>query len=673
MTGSTKLVAVGVLLLAAFAAACRNEGPTLPLEEGPSVMVVLSDTSAAATSAPQGLGSAAAPIVSEAEIAFLSLPPGTVPGGTSAEIRNRRTDWSTTITTLDGGFDPIAIAAIAGDSIETTVSVAGGGQPVVVSAVVPRRRPPLVVRTIPPRGKKDVPLNARLTVVFSEPVDASSLSAISVQRVGDRARVGGSLRLADGEGVIVEFVPDANLKPATVYELVIDESVRDRDGETIDETVVVEFVTTNTLPPAASISIGPDTLRVVPGSSHTIIAYVEAVVMDSDGNEIYPIVHEDGTEIYPIVTWSSSNSDVVDVKRFDRDGERSKGELRSAALAGSATIRAVSGALHDSVVVILEPLAPLSTAAVGANSYACFLAVEGQAYCTGPNVYASTTHVFVDGLGRVSGGYAFVQLATGGPHACGLTADGAAYCWGQSGNGALGQALADDSHVWTPIPVSETLRFREISAGYDHTCGITLSGATYCWGAWMILDGGLAQVSYTPVLVEGGLTFVEISAGGWFTCGLTAAGKAYCWGANSLGQLGNGSLASSTIPVPVAGDLTFAQISAGDQHACALTSASAVYCWGATIEDQVDEGPLVPTPVSLPAGVTITQIDAGFDLTCGVASAGDIYCWGWRYLMSSPHELVPPTRVNRSGFVSVSSGSFMRCAITKESTFYCGF
>src|SRR5438093_11395050 len=88
------------------------------------------------------------------------------------------------------------------------------------------------------------------------------------------------------------------------------------------------------------------------------------------------------------------------------------------------------------------------------------------------------------------------------------------------------------------------LTIAALSAG-DHTCAVTTVGASYCWGfnsAGQLGDGTTDRKS-TPVLVimPAGVRFAAVSAGGDHTCGLTPSGAAYCWGRNEAGQLGDGT------------------------------------------------------------------------------------------------------------------------------------
>jgi alpha-tubulin suppressor-like RCC1 family protein len=65
-----------------------------------------------------------------------------------------------------------------------------------------------------------------------------------------------------------------------------------------------------------------------------------------------------------------------------------------------------------------------------------------------------------------------------------MTASGAAYCWGDNYDGQLGNATATWPNSTTPVAVSGGLSFQSVSAGFSHTCGLTTSGASYCWGYW---------------------------------------------------------------------------------------------------------------------------------------------------------------------------------------------
>ena len=133
----------------------------------------------------------------------------------------------------------------------------------------------------------------------------------------------------------------------------------------------------------------------------------------------------------------------------------------------------------------------------------------------------------------------------------------------------------------------------QVSAGhYDNACGITATGAVYCWGfnaKGELGDGSTANRS-RPVLVRGGVNFAAVSSGTLHTCAVTTAGAAYCWGANSYGQLGDGTTTDGLTPVLVTGGLTFDAVSAGYDHTCAVTTTRITYCWGANGSGQLGDG-----------------------------------------------------------------------------------
>ena len=157
------------------------------------------------------------------------------------------------------------------------------------------------------------------------------------------------------------------------------------------------------------------------------------------------------------------------------------------------------------------------------------------------------------------------------------------------------------------VSVTAGASFTRLSGALAHNCGLTSSGTAYCWGlnfAGQLGDGTTTESRRTPVLVAGNLAFTSLSVGGSHTCGLTSSGAAYCWGYNRYGQLGDGTTTDRRTPVLVAGNLAFTSLSAGVLHTCARTSSGAAYCWGSNYYGALGDGTLisrlVPTPVKSP-------------------------------------------------------------------------
>ena len=155
----------------------------------------------------------------------------------------------------------------------------------------------------------------------------------------------------------------------------------------------------------------------------------------------------------------------------------------------------------------------------------------------GGALFAALTLVMAGAAPVAASSQTYSSIGTGDDQACGLTARGAAYCWGRNGDGQLGDGTTDNSGVNGPQRVIGGLKFASISVGDHHTCGITARGKAYCWGAngYGKLGDGTTDSSdgNGPQRVIGGLKFTSISAGTDHTCGLTSRGAAYCWGRNA--------------------------------------------------------------------------------------------------------------------------------------------
>jgi len=244
--------------------------------------------------------------------------------------------------------------------------------------------------------------------------------------------------------------------------------------------------------------------------------------------------------------------------------------------------------------------------------------------------------------------------------------------------------------VTGPLP----LTFATVSAGFEHTCGVTTGGAAYCWGQNDYGELGDATntgpeicsfsqaapepCSTTPVAVAGGLPFVAVSASE-HTCGVTAPDRAAnCWGYNSVGQLGDGTTTDQSRPVVVTGGLTFAQVSAGSLHTCGVTVGSAAYCWGENSFGGLGDGTTThrSSPVLVTGGLSFVQVSAGGLHTCGVTTGGAAYCWGGNFGgqlgdRDTIHRSSPVLVTGGLTFAQVSAGGSHTCSVTKGGAAYC--
>lgn len=281
--------------------------------------------------------------------------------------------------------------------------------------------------------------------------------------------------------------------------------------------------------------------------------------------------------------------------------------------------------------------------------------------------------------------FSLQSISVGLDQTCGLTGAGSAYCWGANGFGQLGDGSTLD-HAG-PVPVTGGLRFTALSAGgggYEEdvsfTCGITDIGEAWCWGGSFrgaLGDGTTVGSHNTPVRVVGDLRFKSISAGGAHVCGLTIDDLAYCWGSNDAGELGIGTTSQSTTPALVAGGLHFTNISAGDFHTCAGTG-TATYCWGSNISSGFGSTGITPVPKLVTSAIQFPVIATGTDHTCGLTSIGSAYCWG----DNSSGELGtgsgvfspgPALVVGGRAFTSMSTKGYTGCGISAGSGYCWGW
>lgn len=226
------------VLVTTMVLSCTDAGPSSPrlpdeLPAAPQGIV----TSNPSTPSPSSNITAAR----ASDAAYISAVPGSLPGALTVSIRNRTTNGSPfTVIVVNGGFDPVSVEAEAGDEIELGIRMPTGTD--IVGIKVPPRRPPSVVRTSPAKGRSDVALNVQIEVIFSEPMEKSSLTASAMSLASSGVSLTGHVEISDDE-LSATFIPDEQLKPGTSYSLTIANTVRDRDGDTLEGDATITFAT----------------------------------------------------------------------------------------------------------------------------------------------------------------------------------------------------------------------------------------------------------------------------------------------------------------------------------------------------------------------------------------------------------------------------------------------
>jgi hypothetical protein len=658
------------LLIALVSLACRSDteiaGPT---QSGDNTGLVISSILAVEElAAAQVVGGAS--VVGSTTV-YVSLLAGTVAGGVRAEITNLTTDLATIVPMVEGGFDPVAMPAEEGDKIEVITHTATGGTRRLVSTAGLSMRP-VVIRSGPGRGAADVPLNALIVVVFSQPMEGSTLEDGGISLAGPSGRIPLTVDLG-ADGLTVSATPSEPLEPGTTYTVQVDTTATSTTGLGLEAPYETDF-TTVALPFAFILGIGPTDTSFEAGSR------VEVWVSITDANT--------GQLIEVPVHWTSSDPLVA---RVDGDGV-----VQSVGV-GEVRIVAEIAGLSPAATLTFTPLA--FTTVTSGGSHSCGITEQGSAFCWGSNTIGQL------GTGDleprtlptpVAGGLRFTAIAAGAEHTCGLTLEGTTYCWGSDEFWQLGRLDRQEplTQVNRPSPMllAGGRRFALLAAGGSHSCGTDPVGSTFCWGAFrygnqaLYLDGpqplgdapafgvlssggnhgcglvlgvqaycwgrndrgqlgdgsqtsrpvavglidSLTRVSVVPV--SSGLAFTSISAGSAHTCGV-AAGRAYCWGEGGSGQLGAGggfSVPFATTPIPVLGGLSFSSTSSGGRHSCGLDTGGNAYCWGANEYGQLGDGSRHdrPTPVTLADDLRFQLLATGADHGCGLATDGLLYCWG---------------------------------------------
>ena len=254
--------------------------------------------------------------------------------------------------------------------------------------------------------------------------------------------------------------------------------------------------------------------------------------------------------------------------------------------------------------------------------------------------------------------FAYIQVSAGYGFSLALGSDGNAYAWGNNSTGQLGNGSKDSSttpiQVQKPSDAGTDFSYIQVSAGGYHSLAIGKDHQVYAWGdrsrGGQVGDGSTTGNVPTPVAVNAsatspGFQVRQVSAGYQHSLIIGISGQTYAWGFGYNGRLGNNSTASQASPVSVSSPKKYedgstgffaTQVSAGGSHSLAISRDGKAYAWGTNTDGRLGTGDTndaaIPTLVADPDGGSDgfkpTEVSAGGYLCTGIDDKGKVYTWG---------------------------------------------
>lgn len=309
-------------------------------------------------------------------------------------------------------------------------------------------------------------------------------------------------------------------------------------------------------------------------------------------------------------------------------GRNSEGALGDGTTTRRTTPVRVGGLLADvRVVQISGGGGPGLSAGVTTTSVA--LGENGRVYTWGSGVQGElgngtttarqTTPVIVGGL---IANQRIVDLDAGEMTVVALSDTGQIYSWGYRMQGSMGNGVSGVGIQTVPVAVSMTgalsgVRIVQVQARHNGGAALSDDGQVFGWGLGSMgqLGNGSTADSTVPVRADMaalsaiGNTPVQVATGRFFVMALGEHGRVAAWGHGGVGSLGNGSSVSSSRAVEVSvagvmGGANIIQIVAGSAgiHTLALSDDGRVFTWGLGTDGQLGNGANADSNVPVQVG-----------------------------------------------------------------------
>jgi len=292
----------------------------------------------------------------------------------------------------------------------------------------------------------------------------------------------------------------------------------------------------------------------------------------------------------------------------------------------------------------------------GGDSHAVALNVNKQLYNWGSGIYPLANDSF-----------SWKMVSVGSIHTMAIRSDNTLWGWGTNTSGQLGIGTVTGTYI-NPIQIGTYNSWSQVSAGGSFSAALRADGSIWSWGA--NVDGelgyGSLATSSSPVQI-GTSSWTQVYASGNQMAAIRLDGSVWCWGYGLAGEIGNGAAANVSAPTRIAGTAStssFVQVSVGGAVA-AITITGALWAWGWNIGGQVgngtqNSGTNISSPVLIGSS-SWAVVACGGTHTAAITSTGALFTWGLNNNGQLGSNL--PTTSARSSPVQVGTSSWTQVTV----------